>query len=109
MGSPADGLCSHTLTANKKKILSVSEVRQVCPLHCRQTESLTPHAVRLFNRLKRFSRKEQLLPALVVGLSRPLLCPDSRADFVHGCSHTERVEQEELSRAAGLCLLPLWL
>lgn len=54
------------------------------------------------------SRKEQLLPALLVLLSRPLLCADSRADFVLGCSHAERGEQEELGYTAGLCLLLLW-
>lgn len=92
-----------------KKTLLVSWVRQACPLHCCQTKILTPHAVLLFKRMKHFSRKEQLLPAPVVVLSWPLLCADSRADFVRGCSHAERVEQEELSRAAGLCLLLLWL
>lgn len=37
------------------------------------------------------------------------LCTDSKADFVHGCSHAERGEQEELSNTAGLYLLLLWL
>lgn len=92
-----------------RKTFLVSQVRQACPLHCCQTQSLTPQAVLLFKCTEHFSRKEQLLPALVVLLSWPLLCADSRADFVHGCSHAERGEQEELSRTAGLCLLLLWL
>lgn len=91
------------------KNLLVSRAREACPLHCCQTERLAPQAVLLFKRTERFGRKEQLLPALVVLLSWPLLCADSRADFVRGCSHAERGEQEELSRAAGLCLLLLWL
>lgn len=37
------------------------------------------------------------------------LCADSRADFVRGCTHAERGEQEELSNTAGLYLLLLWL
>lgn len=83
-------------------------VRQACPLHCCQTTNLTPQATLKWTESKR-SRKEQLLPALLVLLSRPLLCADSRADFVLGCSHAERGEQEELSYTAGLCLLLLWL
>lgn len=105
--SPAADPCSCPTTAGKT--LLVRWVRQACPLHCCRTESLTPQAVLLFKRTEHFSRKEQLLPALVVLLSWPLLCADSRADFVRGCSHAERGEQEELSHAAGLCLLLLWL
>lgn len=86
-----------------------AEVGRACPLHCCQTKSLTRRVVLLFKRTTHFSRKEQLLPAPVVLLSWPLLCADSRADFVRGCSHAERGEQEELSGAAGLCLLLLWL
>lgn len=99
-----------TLTSRDgREPLLVSRVRQACPLHCCRSESLAPQAVLLFKRTDRFSRKGQLLPALVLLLAWPLLCADSRADFVHGCSHAEWGEQEELSRAAGLCLLLLWL
>lgn len=70
----------------------------------------TSHLQATLKRMERKrSRKEQLLPALLVLLSLPLLCADSRADFVLGCSHAERGEQEELSHTAGLCLLLLWL
>lgn len=63
----------------------------------------------LLKQTQPFSTKEQLLPALAVLPPWPLLCADSRADFVYGCSHAEWGEQEELCRTAGLCLLLLWL
>lgn len=85
-----------------------ARVRQAGPFQRCQTANLTPQATLKRMERKR-SRKEQLLPALLVLLSRPLLCADSRADFVLGCSHAERGEQEELGYAAGLCLLLLWL
>lgn len=90
------------------KAFLVGWVRWASPLHRCQTESLAPQAMLLFKLTEHFSRKEQLLPALVLLLSWPLLCADSRADSIHGCSHAEQGEQEELSRTAGLCLLLLW-
>lgn len=97
------------LSHDSRKTFLLSRVRRALHLHSYKAESLTPHVPLLFNWTEHFSRKEQLLPALVVLLSWPLLCADSRADFVHGCSHAEWGEQEELSRTAGLCLLLLWL
>lgn len=55
-----------------RNTLSVCGVRQTRSGHRWQAESFAPRALLLYKRMTHFSRKEQLLPAPAVLLSRPL-------------------------------------
>lgn len=98
--------CSHPTMA-EKPFLVCRGLDKHAPFTAVKLQS-SPQATLKRMESKR-SRKEQLLPAPLVLVSLPLLCADSRTDFVLGCSHAERGEQEELGYTAGLCLLLLWL